>query len=252
MKAWFIIATTAFSCILPVTAIAPSKALNQSPVRQEPNHNVRTNWYSEIDSLSRLEYLPETKTSLEPLSERGTNLCQLFSNSAILEEDPVEAPPPVRTLYDGNPQQATSLDSSELVFYQRLGLIQSRDGSHVCLVEDPDNARRQFTIFKVKKVNNILVISTFLNSGKFMKGQESAATKMFVEMIRFYTDIPDSYHQGIRNYLEEFYVRMRDGRIVPSSDRAYPVDEPTASVIMYHPLQGPIPGTGISLNIPLP
>ena len=52
MKAWFIIATTAFSCILPVTAIAPSKALNQSPVRQEPNHNVRTNWYSEMFQIS--------------------------------------------------------------------------------------------------------------------------------------------------------------------------------------------------------
>ena len=96
-----------------------------------------------------------------------------------------------------------------------------------------------------------MVISTFLNSGKFMAGQETAATKLFVEMIRFYTDIPDTYHQSIRTYLEDFYLRMLDGRIVPSSGRAYPIDGPTASVIIYHALQGPIPGTGISINIPL-
>ena len=251
MKAWVMIATAAFSCMLPVSAIAESTALLPSLVEQEAKNSTRTDLYSDKDSLSRLESLSDTETILEPLSGKEINVCQIFSNNAFLEEDSVEAPPPVRTLYDGNRQQVATLNSSEIAFYQSLGLTQHRDGSHVCLVEDPENSRRQFTIFKVKKINNILVISTFLNSGKFIEGQETAATNMFVEMMRFYTDIPDTYDQSIRNYLEEFYLRMLDGRIIPSSDRAYPIDEPTASVIMYHPLQGPMPGTGISLNIPL-
>jgi len=251
MKAWVIIATAAFSCILPVSAIAESTALLPSLVKQETNPHAKTNLYSERESLSRLEPLSDKETILEPFSGKGTNVCQIFSDNVFLEDDIVEAPPPVRTLYDGQSQHIATLETSEIAFYQSLGLTQSRDGSHVCLVEDPVNSRRQFTIFKVKKINNILVISTFLNSGKFLAGQENAATNMFVEMIGFYTDIPDTYHQSIRNYLDEFYLRMLDGRIIPSSDRAYPIDEPTASVILYHPLKGPMPGTGISLNIPL-
>ena len=241
MKAWFIIATAAFSCMLPVSAIAESTALPQSRLKQELNPNSATDSYSKTGSLSRLE----------PLSEKEINICQIFSNNQILEEDLGEAPPRVRTIYDGDPQQVARQEISEMIFYQRLGLIQSRDGAHVCLAQDPVNSRRQFTIFKVKKVNNILVVSTFLNSGEFMEGQEIAATNLFLEMIRFYTDIPDAYHQGIRQYLQEFYIRMFDGRLTPSSDLAYPIDEPTAAVIMYHSLTGPIPGTGISLNIPL-
>ena len=242
MKAWFLMATAAFSCMLPVIAIAEFPALPQSLVAQELEPNAKTDLSPETNSLSRLE----------PSSQRGINICQIFSHHHHLEEDLGAAPPPVRTLADGDPEQVATLEIPELVFYQQLGLTQSRDRSHVCFAKDPENSRRQFTIFKVKKINNILVVSTFLNSGKFIAGQEAAATNLFVEMIRFYTDIPDTYYQGIRHYPQEFYLRMTDGRLTPSSDRAYPVDEPTEAVIMYHTLQGQMSGTGISLNIPLP
>ena len=241
MKAWLIIPTVAFSSILVVGSLAESIALPPSLVEQEIKPNLLTDLLFGTDSLSRLETVSETET----------NICRIFSKNQTSEDEFVEAPPPVRTVYDGDSQKLVTLDRSEILFYQQLGLTQSRDGSHICLAEDPQNSRRQFTIFKVKKINNILVISTFLNSGKFMAAQETAATNLFVEMISFYTDIPDTYRQNIRDYLQEFYLRLRDGRIMPSKDRAYPIDEPTASVIIYHSLTGVMPGTGISLNIPL-
>jgi hypothetical protein len=183
----------------------------------------------------------------------NSNICALFR--AHSQQTPVEtiasvAPAPVRTINDVVPS-LNALKSQEIELYQRLGLIANQDGSHVCLAQVPNNSSRQFTIFKLKKINNILVISTFLEGGKFLPGQEQATTNLFLETIKFYTDIPEKYYPGIERYFQEFYLRIKDGRLQPKSDRTYPVDEPEATVVLYHPLKGTLSGTGISLNIPL-
>lgn len=178
------------------------------------------------------------------------NICHLFSDTEEIEEQAVEVLPPIRRL--GGEQRTTiAFTSTEIEFYQSLGLIKNQDGSYTCIAIDPDNSRRRFTLFKVQKVNGVVVISTFLDEGMFMSGQQEASTNLFLEMIRFYTDIPNQYYTGIKNYFQEFYVRIADGRIKPSNERIYHVDEPEATVILYHPLQGNLKGTGLSLNIPL-
>ena len=196
------------------------------------------------------------KTAKEPENlvdqTNVNNVCQLFSDRPEIEDPTIEAPPPVRRLSDEDQDKASiAVTPTEIEFYQSLGLIKEQDESYTCMAVDPNNSRRRFTIFKVHKVDEVVVISTFLDDGVFLAGQQEAITKFFLEMIRFYTDIPYQYHVGIKNYLQEFYVRIADGRMKPSSDRVYPVDEPEATVILYHPLQGNLKGTGLSLNIPL-
>lgn len=179
-----------------------------------------------------------------------SDLCTKFSSVKKTDHHSDAAPPPVRTLSDTNPNLA-KVNVSEKILYQELGLTPFEDGSYVCLVKDPNNTRREFTLFKVKKIDNILVVSTFLEEGKFLTGQEQATSNLFLEMIRFYTDIPEEYYPGIDRYFQEFYSRMANGKLKPSSDRVYAVDEPSTTVIMYHSLQGKLPGTAISLNISL-
>ena len=183
-------------------------------------------------------------------SKNIDNICPLFSDSEEIEQQTVEVLPPVRRL--GDEEKTTiAFTSNEIEFYQSLGLIKNQDGSYGCMAIDPDDSRRRFTLFKVQKVNGVVVISTFLDKGVFISGQQEANTNLFLEMIRFYTDIPNKYYTGIQNYFQEFYTRIEDGRITPSNNRVYPVDEPEAIVIVYHSLQGNFQGTGLSLNIPL-
>ena len=194
----------------------------------------------------------QTKIAAENLGEslNNTNICQVFSHRAEVDEQTVDAPLPVRKLVDED-KHLVVVTSAEAEFYQSLGLIQNHDGSYTCMALDPNNSQRRFSIFKVQKVDGVVVISTFLDKGAFLSGQREAITNIFLAMIRFYTDIPQQYHVGIKRYLNEFYLRIADGRIKPSSDRVYPVDEPEATVLLYHPLQGSLQGTGLSLNIPL-
>lgn len=194
----------------------------------------------------------QTKKELRNVGEliNNTNVCHAFSNSTETDEQTVDAPPPVRRLINED-TTPVALTSAETEFYQSLGLTRNQDGSYTCMALDPNNSQRRFSIFKVKKVDGVAVISTFLDGGEFLLGQQEAITNLFLEMIRFYTDIPNQYYTGIKRYLKEFYLRIADGRIKPSSDRVYPVDEPEATVILYHPLQGKLEGTGLSLNIPL-
>ena len=194
----------------------------------------------------------QTKKELENVGESidNTNVCQAFSHSTEINEQTVDAPSPVRVLINEN-KAPVALTSAETEFYQSLGLTRNPDGSYTCMAIDPNNSQRRFTIFKVKKVDGVAVISTFLDKGEFLLGQQEAITNLFLAMIRFYTDIPNQYYTGIKRYLKEFYLRIADGRIKPSSERVYPVDEPEATVILYHPLHGSLTGTGLSLNIPL-
>jgi hypothetical protein len=197
-----------------------------------------------------------TKESESLLPEKSINLatnrniCALFADNSNLEEISSAAPPPVRTL-ERSFANKIAITREETQFYEQLGLVPNEDGSYVCLAKDPAHSNRQFTIFQVKKFNQILVVSTFLDSGKFLPGQKQASTNLFLETIRFYTNIPQDYYGGIKRYFQEFYLRIEDGRLQPTSDRAYPVDEPEATVIIYHPLRGKLQGTGISLNISL-
>lgn len=182
------------------------------------------------------------------IEEINQNICSNFSSREYVGQQNTDAPPPVRTLEDAKDNVLTP---EELELYQKLGLTNLGNGSYGCLVEDPDNANRQYTIFKVKKLDQVLVVSTFLEEGKFIIGQQNAATDLFLEMIGFYTEIPKPYHSGIRRYFQEFYQRIVDGRIKPSSERTYAIDEPAATIAVYHPLRGDMRGTGLSLNIPL-
>ena len=85
------------------------------------------------------------------------------------------------------------------MFYRQLGLIPAKDGSYVCIVQDPNNSRREFTLFKVKRIDNILVASSFLDRGEFLAGQKKAVSDLFLEMIQFFTDLPAEYEPGINN-----------------------------------------------------
>ena len=192
----------------------------------------------------------ETKLGNTDELKENTNVCQIFSNSAKTDGQTVDAPPPVRRLVNED-KTPVALTSTESKFYQDLGMFRSQDGSYTCMALDPDNSRRRFTLFKVTKIDGVVVISSFLNKGEFLSGQQEAITNLFLEMIRFYTDIPTQYYAGIKRYFQEFYLRIEDGRIKPSSNQVYLVDEPEATVILYHPLQGSLTGTGLSLNIPL-
>lgn len=178
------------------------------------------------------------------------NICGLFSQEYQLEEHNVDAPSPVRTLADETTNNVeVSIAESEL--YHKLGFSQGRDGSYDCLAKDPNHSNRRYTVFKVKKVDDVLVVTSFLENGKFISGQQQATTNLFLEIIDFYTEIPSNYYKGIQRYFREFYQRIADGRIPTSSDRAYPIDEPEAVVVIYHQLNGELPGKAISLNIPL-
>jgi hypothetical protein len=216
MKIWLIALITAFSSVIPLNS-----------------------WGQTITEPNTLD------------RQDRSNLCTEFAPAKKRDNDREDAPPPVRTLEDSN-LNAAKIGISEKILYQELGLTPSQDGSYVCLVKDPNNNRREFTLFKVKKIDKILVATAFLEGGKFFVGQEQATTNLFLEMIQFYTDIPEEYYQGIDRYFQEFYSRIADKRLKPASDRSYAVDEPSTTVVMYHSLQGEIKGTAISLNIYLP
>jgi hypothetical protein len=188
-----------------------------------------------------------TQNNLAKVTSQS-NICSLFTGHKEIEENNVDAPSPVRTLAD---KLNVDLSTLEAEFYQQLGLSQELDGSYGCMAQDPNNSNRKYTVFKVKKVDGVLVVSSFLKNGKFIPEQEQATTDFFLEIIDFYTEIPSKFHEGIKRYLQEFYQRIADGRIPPSSHRAYPIDEPEATVVIYHELNGQIPGKAISLNIPL-
>ena len=196
----------------------------------------------------------EAQKNIKPGNEdeltKTTNICQVFSDNAAIDGQTVDPPAPVRRLVNED-ISPVALTSTESEFYQDLGMFRSHDGSYTCMALDPDNARRRFTLFKVTKIDGVVVISSFLNKGEFLSGQQEAITNLFLEMISFYTDIPTQYYVGIKRYFQEFYLRIEDGRIKPSSTQVYLVDEPEATVILYHPLQGSLKGTGLSLNIPL-
>lgn len=215
MKAYSIILVTAFSCLLATIAKAETTAeLNSS--RKQASHNI----------------------------------CANFAPEKTVAETSDDAPPPVRTLAQMD-RDRTNANVSEEIFYRQLGLVPAKDGSYVCIVRDPNNSRREFTLFKVKRIDNILVASSFLDRGNFLAKQKQAISDLFLEMIQFYTDLPPEYDSGIDSYFQEFYSRMADGRLQPSSDRVYAVDEPSSTVIMYHPATGDFQGTVISLNISL-
>jgi hypothetical protein len=205
-----------------------------------------------FSSVISLNSWGQTVTEINALDrQERSNLCTKFAEAKKRDNYREDAPPPVRTLEDSNLNTA-KIGISEKILYQELGLTPSQDGSYVCLVKDPNNNRREFTLFKVKKIDKILVATAFLKGGNFFTGQEQATTDLFLEMIEFYTDIPEEYYQGIDRYFQEFYLRIADRRLKPTSDRSYAVDEPSTTVVMYHSLQGEIKGTAISLNIYLP
>ena len=219
--------------------------MNQKPTQIKTFYIILIAFFS---SLTCTKAWGETVVTPDPAAD-SPNICANFT-SKKKAVDTNNAPPPVRNL---NQLQSNNSHTSitEEIFYQQLGLVSSKDGSYICMVTDPNNNLRQFTLFKVQKINNVLVASTFLDQGEFLAGQKQAISDLFLEIIQFYTDLPATYYPGVKNYFREFYLRMADGRLNPSSDRVYAVDEPSSTVIMYHPSQGEFEGTVISLNISL-
>ena len=200
-----------------------------------------------IANSSGAQTATEPETLVDPTNVN--NICQLFSEPTEIEAQIFEAPPPVRRL-SARERTPLALTITEREFYQSLGLIKEQDGIYTCMAVAPNNSRRRFTLFKVYKLEDVIVISSFLDAGVFLPRQQEAITQLFLAMIRFYTDLPPQYYPRIASYFREFYLLIADGRIQPSSTRVYPVDEPEATVILYHPLQGHLKGTGLSLNIP--
>lgn len=202
-----------------------------------------------LTNISKAQAQDRLENSAKSFNE--TTLCQRFSANTETELPTIDAPLPVRRKLVDKKINFLSLTSEETQFYRSLGLVENSDGSYGCMASDPKNPQRRFTLFKVKKLDGVIVISTFLDRGQFIKGQQEAITDFFLKMIDFYTEIPKQYYVGIEHYFQEFYSRIVDGRIKPSSERVYLVDEPESTVILYHPLHGSLQGTGLSLNIPL-
>lgn len=87
------------------------------------------------------------------IEEINHNICSSFTTGEYVAKQNIDAPPPVRTLEDVKQNTLTPLESR---LYQKLGLTNLGNGSYGCLVEDSDNPNRQYTIFKVKKLDGVL------------------------------------------------------------------------------------------------
>jgi hypothetical protein len=147
---------------------------------------------------------------------------------------------------------STEPSNSPISYLARQGFKQSRDGSWVCYVNDPKKEGRYYTILKVQQIDGKLVASSFLDQGSLIEGQEDRSLDFFMTLVDNYTNTTRNNRDSIRKYLQTFISLVRSGKIQPSR-RGYLFDQPSRSLVMYHPLSsGELKGTGITININSP
>ncbi|MGI2902479.1 hypothetical protein [Tolypothrix sp. VBCCA 56010] len=142
--------------------------------------------------------------------------------------------------------------NSPISYLAQQGFTQTSDGSWVCYANDPKKEGRYYTLLKVQQIDGKLVASSFLEQGSLIEGQENRSLDLFMTLIENYTNTNRNNRESIRKYLQTFISLVRSGKIQPSR-RGYLFDQPSRSLVMYHPLSsGELKGTGITININSP
>jgi len=142
--------------------------------------------------------------------------------------------------------------NSPISYLAQQGFTQSSDGSWVCYVNDPKKQGRYYTLLKVQQRDGKLVASSFLDQGSFIEGQEDRSLDFFMTLVDNYTNTTRNNRESIRKYLQTFISLVRTEKI-QASRRGYLFDQPSRSLVMYHPLSsGELKGTGITININSP
>ncbi|MUG96293.1 hypothetical protein F7734_29725 [Scytonema sp. UIC 10036] len=152
------------------------------------------------------------------------------------------------TIGDLLPPALGDRSPSQLSYLAQQGFIQNPDGSWVCYVNDSKDIRRYYTLFKIQQIDKKLVASTFLDGGHLIAGQDNRSLDLFMMLIENHTNVSSLTRQVIRSSLENFITQVRSGKILPSN-RRYRFDYPNQGLLLYHPLEGKLKGTAITINL---
>ncbi|MEJ6483449.1 hypothetical protein N0Y54_19365 [Nostoc punctiforme UO1] len=175
--------------------------------------------------------------------QEAAAVSQRKTTQRICSLDPIE---------DLLPPPQTKANNSLLSYLAEQGFTQNQEGSWVCYANDPKQEGRYFTLFKVKRVDNRLIASSFLDEGSLIQGQENRSLDFFMMLIEHHLNSTQENRKGIRRYLEAFVSLVKQGKIKPTR-RAFLFDQPNRGMVLYHTLSsGNLKGTGITINIYLP
>jgi hypothetical protein len=175
--------------------------------------------------------------------QEAAAVSQRKTTQRICSLDPIE---------DLLPPPQTKTNNSLLSYLAEQGFTQNQEGSWVCYANDPKQEGRYFTLFKVKRVDNRLIASSFLDEGSLIQGQENRSLDFFMMLIEHHLNTTQENRKGIRRYLEAFVSLVKQGKIKPTR-RAFLFDQPNRGMVLYHTLSsGNLKGTGITINIYLP
>ncbi|QKQ75526.1 hypothetical protein [Nostoc sp. TCL240-02] len=175
--------------------------------------------------------------------QEAAAVSQRKTTQRICSLDPIE---------DLLPPPQTKANNSLLSYLAEEGFTQNKEGSWVCYANDPKKEGRYFTLFKVKRVDNRLIASSFLDEGSLIQGQENRSLNFFMMLIEHHLNTTQENRKGIRRYLEAFVSLVKQGKIKPTR-RAFLFDQPNRGMVLYHTLSsGNLKGTGITINIYLP
>ncbi|MBC1220501.1 hypothetical protein GNF10_00940 [Nostoc sp. UCD121] len=175
--------------------------------------------------------------------QEAAAVSQRKTTQRICSLDPIE---------DLLPPPQTKTNNSLLSYLAEQGFTQNKEGSWVCYANDPKKEGRYFTLFKVKRVDNRLIASSFLDEGSLIQGQENRSLNFFMMLIEHHLNTTQENRKGIRRYLEAFVSLVKQGKIKPTR-RAFLFDQPNRGMVLYHTLSsGNLKGTGITINIYLP
>jgi hypothetical protein len=175
--------------------------------------------------------------------QEAAAVSQRKTTQRICSLDPIE---------DLLPPPQTKTNNSLLSYLAEQGFTQNQEGSWVCYANDPKQEGRYFTLFKVKRVDNRLIASSFLDEGSLIQGQENRSLNFFMMLIEHHLNTTQENRKGIRRYLEAFVSLVKQGKIKPTR-RAFLFDQPNRGMVLYHTLSsGNLKGTGITINIYLP
>ncbi|MBE8987221.1 hypothetical protein [Nostoc sp. LEGE 12450] len=175
--------------------------------------------------------------------QEAAAVSQQKTTQRICSLDPIE---------DLLPPPQTKANNSLLSYLAEQGFTQNQEGSWVCYANDPKQEGRYFTLFKVKRVDNRLIASSFLDEGSLIQGQENRSLDFFMMLIEHHLNTTQENRKGIRRYLEAFVSLVKQGKIKPTR-RAFLFDQPNRGMVLYHTLSsGNLKGTGITINIYLP
>ncbi|QHG15405.1 hypothetical protein [Nostoc sp. ATCC 53789] len=175
--------------------------------------------------------------------QEAAAVSQRKTTQRICSLDPIE---------DLLPPPQTKANNSLLSYLAEQGFTQNKEGSWVCYANDPKKEGRYFTLFKVKRVDNRLIASSFLDEGSLIEGQENRSLNFFMMLIEHHLNTTQENRKGIRRYLEAFVSLVKQGKIKPTR-RAFLFDQPNRGMVLYHTLSsGNLKGTGITINIYLP